>query len=365
VTEDAQVFISYLNDDGTVDFNTLARVPRGAQQERDMTQAILRLLISGSIHVYFEMGSGGRDPLDETQEGISGINAGMQESGLVTLPLSLREIAAANGSIPADASAVIFARPLVDLTDAEIAVLDRYLERGGALFIMTDVLYSDNPFLQQNGAFNAYLWENYGIRALDAVVVEAPNASSATPLDIIAAYVYTTTSIAARLDPAQNPLLFSVARALEVTDPPPNVANGRITQSSEISYGETDLRTLGDTNTYTFDPNADLPPPLTTVVWAWDQTTDARILMVGDSSFVSNGSVLAATGNAVLFTDGVAWLTGMDEQISFGVQGYSVGVPMIFVDAGTLNLIGFVSILMLPGIVLVTGLAVWARRARR
>ena len=189
VEEDGQVFVSYLNDDGSVDFNTLARVPRTANQERDITQAILRLLISGSIRVYFNTGSGERDPLDSTQEGVSGINAGMQESGLVTLPLDLSDIAAANGDIPRDAGAVLFVRPLTDLTDAEIAVVDRYLARGGALFIMTDVLYNEDPFLKQDGAFNAYLWANYGIRALDAAVVESPDTSGETPLDIIAAYV--------------------------------------------------------------------------------------------------------------------------------------------------------------------------------
>lgn len=367
VEEDGQVFVSYLNDDGSVDFNTLARVPRTANQERDITQAILRLLISGSIRVYFDTGSGERDPLDSTQEGVSGINAGMQESGLVTLPLDLSDIAAANGDIPRDAGAVLFVRPLTDLTDAEIAVVDRYLARGGALFIMTDVLYNEDPFLKQDGAFNAYLWANYGIRALDAAVVESPDTSGETPLDIIAAYVYTATSLGERLDPAENPLLFSVARALQVDleTAPADIANGQITLSSEFSYGETDLRTLGDTNTYSYDPATDLPPQLTTVVWSWDQTTGAKILMVGDSNFVSNGSVLAASGNGVLFTDGIAWLTGMDEQIRFGVQGYSAGVPLIFIDSATLDLISFITLIMMPGVVLVAGLAIWARRVRR
>ncbi len=367
VAEDGQIFVSYLNDDGSVDFNTLARVPRTANQERDITQAILRLLISGSIRVYFETGNGERDPLDSTQEGVSGINAGMQESGLVTLPLDLGDIAAAGGDIPRDAGAVLFVRPLTDLTEAEIAVVDRYLARGGALFIMTDVLYNENPFLKQDGTFNAYLWANYGIRALDAAVVESPDTSGETPLDIIAAYVYTATSLGERLDPADNPLLFSVARALQVDleTAPADIANGQITLSSEVSYGETDLRTLGDTNTYSYDPTTDLPPQLTTVVWAWDQTTGAKILMVGDSNFVSNGSVLAASGNGVLFTDGIAWLTGMDEQIRFGVQGYSAGVPLIFIDSATLDLISFITLIMMPGVVLVAGLAIWARRVRR
>ncbi|MBE2272417.1 MAG: GldG family protein [Anaerolinea sp.] len=367
VNADAQVFVSYLNADGSVDFNTVARVPRGDNQERDITQAIARLLISGTITVYFDIGNGERHPLDTTQEGISGIDAGMNESGIITRELSLIQIANEGGDIPADARALLFVRPVLDLTQPEIIVLERYLARGGALFIMSDVLFSDNPFLQESGAFNTYLWERFGIRARDAVVVESPSASTDTPLDVIAAYTFTDTSIGARLDPAQNPLLFRVARALEVnlTSAPPTIANGQITLSSEVSYGETDLTTLGDTNTYSYDSATDLPPQLTTVVWAWDQATQAKILLVGDSNFVSNGAVLTASGNGVLFTDGIAWLTGIDEEINFTPQAYSSGLPLIFIDAATLNLIGFLTIILLPGVVLVFGLAVWARRVRR
>ncbi len=366
VTEDAQVFIAYANDDGSVNMNTLARVPRGTNQERDMTEAISRLLIAGSIRVYFETGNGTRDPLDGGQEGLAGINAGMQESGLVTLPLNLSEIAAAGGDIPDDAATVLFVRPLNDLSDDEIAVLDRYLARGGSLFLMADVLFNENPFLKQDGAFNNYLWERYGIRALDAAVVD-PAASGQTPLDVIAAYVFTATDIGARLDPANAPTLFSIARALEVNldSAPPNVANGQITLSSESSYGETNLTALGQTNTYAYDEGTDLPPPLTTVVWAWDQTTNARILLVGDSNFVTNGMVTRALGNGVLFTDGISWLTNFGEQITFAPQAYSVGVPLIFISQQTLDLIAFITIILMPGAVLVSGLAIWARRVRR
>ena len=49
-----------------------------------MTQAISRLLLSGTLTVYFDTGLGERDPLDTSQEGISGINNGVRESGLIT-----------------------------------------------------------------------------------------------------------------------------------------------------------------------------------------------------------------------------------------------------------------------------------------
>ena len=365
VNADAMVFLSYVNADGSTDLNSLARVPRSANQERDMTQAISRELIAGTLTVYFDTGLGERDPQDTSQEGISGIRAGVQESGLVAYPLDISALASSGEDIPRDAAAVVFARPTRDLTDAEIGVIDRYLQKGGSLLLLPDVLFNDDPFLKQNGAFNQYLWANYGIQALDAAVVD-PAMSGQTALDVMSAYVFPQTDIGARIDPNSNPTVFSLARALDVNlnSSPPNIANGRVIMSSDQSFGETDLKTLGETNSYHYDQGVDLPGPLTTVVWASNQQTNAKIVMVGDSNFVSNGLVLSG-GNGVLFTDSMAWLTGLGEKISFAPQAYGVGTPLIYVSTQTLDLIAFLTIILLPGAVLASGVAIWMRRSRR
>lgn len=367
VTQDGQVFISYLNADGTVDFNTLARVPRGPRQERDMTQAIARLLIAGTIKVYFAQGNGERSPLDPTSEGLSGVNAGIQESGLVTAPIDIIGLASVGGDIPNDAAAVIFSRPLRELTEDEIAVIDRYLQRGGSLFLMADTLYTDDAFMREDGAFNQYLWDNFGIRALDAVVVDMASSGS-TALDVISDSVFSENDIGARLNTEPGTVtMFRVARALEVNldSAPPNIANGRVIMSSPASYGETNLETLGATNRYAYDEGEDIPGPLTTVVWAYNQRTQAKIVLVGDSDFATNGLVQSPVGNGILFTDSLSWLSGLSERISFAPQAYAASLPLIFVSQQQLDVITFVTIILLPGATLVTGLAIWARRVRR
>ena len=368
VSDDGQVFISYINPDGSTDLTTLALVPRdttGDSQERDMTQAISRLLISGSLTVYFDTGLGERDPNDTTQSGISGIAAGVRENGLIVYSISLADIAKQNGDIPANAAAVVMTRPTDDLTDPEIGVIDRYMKQGGSLFLMADVLFNDNPFLRQSGRFNTYLWNNYGLRALDAAVVD-PAASGQTALDVISAFVYPQTDLGARLDPTKNPTVFHVARALQVNlaSLPPNVANGQVITSSQQSYGETDLKDLGETNTFHFDQGTDLTGPLTTVAWAANKQTNAKLVLIGDSDYVTNGQVLNG-GNGVLFTDSMSWLSGLSDQIRFAPQMYSVGVPLMFMSAQQLDLIAFLTVILLPGAVLASGLAVWLRRVRR
>ncbi len=366
-TFDGEVYLSYVNGDGAVDFSSLARVPLSGTQERDLTQAISRLLYAGTLTVYFDTGLGERDPLDSSAEGISGINNGVRESGLITYPLDLPQIAGIGGDIPNDASMVIFTRPLRDLTTNEIGVLDRYLENGGSLLLLADVLFTDELFMEEDGEFNRYLWDNFGVRALNRVVVD-PVASGQTPLDVIGAVMFDETDFSANLDPAINPTLYRLIRAVDVNleSAPPDIANGRLFMSSEQSYGETNWLALGQTNTYQYDASSDVPGPQSLVVWSWNQATDARIILVGDSDFVSNGQVLLPSigGNGILFTNATSWLSGLNERITFGSQNFAVSMP-VFVDVPTRQFIRFAVVILLPGIVLVTGIAIYARRVRR
>jgi hypothetical protein len=363
------VFLSYLttNADGskTVDFASLARVPRqpGGAQEREMTQAILRLLRAGTLKVYFEVGHGELDPEDAGSQGLSGIHRGMQESGLITDAIDLIGLTVTGQQIPDDAATIIMARPVVDLRPQEIALLDAYLKRGGSLFIMADALLNEQAFLAANSEFNSYLWENYGIGALDAVIVDY-SSNLRTPLDIIGYQVFMSTDLGARLDPAQAPTLFRIARALNVSTEPP-VNNGVVIMSSTDSYGETDIRSLMETNTFEPDFENDFPGPLPIVAWAWDQATNAKILLVGDADFATNGFIGSSLGNAILFTDGVSWLTGFNEQVNFSPQAFVTGLPLIFISTQTLDIIAFITVILMPGLVLVSGLVIWTRRMRR
>jgi hypothetical protein len=364
---DGNVFLSYLNPDGSVDFSTVSQVPlsdpSSASQERDMSEAISRLLISGTITVYFDQSHAERDPLSAEPQGLSGIDNGIQASGLIPYPINISDLAKAGGNIPDNASAVILARPTTDFSDTEIAVIDRYLQKGGTLFIMADVLYNQDAFLNYAGLFNQYLWAHFGLRALDAAVVDEASHGQ-TQLDIASATVFTDNDIAQRLNQQNTPTLFKLARPLDVNPTPPEeVLNGKVIMTSQQSYGETDLKTLGETETFKYDEGKDIPGPLTTVAWAYNKTTGAKILLIGDSDFATN-SLVQTGGNGILFTDGLSWLTGFSDKVNFAPQGFVTGLPVIFVDAATLDVIAFITVILLPGLVFAIGLGIWVRRMR-
>jgi ABC-type uncharacterized transport system involved in gliding motility auxiliary subunit len=360
---DGQVFVSFLNEDGTVDFDTVSRVPRSNTQEADMTAAILRLLVTGNFTVYFETSKGGLDPLDNCQQCLSGATNGIRESGLVPLPISITEIAATGQDIPPVGSTIILARPTTDFTQAEIAVLDRYLQQGGSLFIMADVLYNEDGFLREDGLFNQYLWANYGIRALDAVAVD-PASSAETPLDVVSFAVFENNSITQRMNEQNLPSVFRLSRVVEANVTPPlDVTTGAAIMSSPDGFGERNLEALSQTNTYALEAEQDVAGPVATVVWANNSRTGARIALVGDADFATNGFV-ATGGNALLFTDIISWLTRFGESVSFAPQIYQTGLPVMFISGQELDVIAFLTTFLLPGVILGLGVIIWFRRAR-
>jgi hypothetical protein len=362
---DGDVFISYVNEDGTVNMESVSYVPMIGRQERDMTQAISRLLAAGNFTVYYDLAHGQLDPADESARGISIATSLLRVNGFNVGLIDLKALAATGTPIPQDATAVVLARPQEQLTPDVINTLDAYLNRGGALFIMADVMFTDAPFLAEDSLFNDYLWENWGLRMLDAVVVDE-GASGPTPLDVISAVIFDS-AITANIDPEMDRdsrTQFRLARPIEVNDEPP-VSNGRVIMSSPASYGETNLEALSQRNEYRFDPGEDIPGPLTTVAFAHDQNSDGKILLVGDSDFITNGQLRSPVGNALLFSDGIGWMTGFTEQVSFAPRAMAGEAPLIFVDTQTLDRIAFFTVIFVPGLMLVLGAGVWFYRSRR
>lgn len=359
---DGSVYVSYVNLDGSTDLNTLVPVTLTGTQERDMTNAILRLLNVGSTVVYFDNSLGELNPLDGSARGLSTLTTLLQGALIGTLPLDLEELAANGQQIPDIASAVILARPVMEPSPAAIAVLDQYLRRGGGLLILAD---TQTEFMTEGSPFSQYMWDNWGLRLMDAVVVD-DGLSGETNLDIIS-YAITDSEITASIDPAADlttSVQFRIARPIVVNENPP-VPNGSLIQTSPQSYAETNLGALFGSNTYGFTEGEDIRGPLTTVAYAEDSAnTGARIVLVGDSDFVTNGQILSPRGNTLLVDGALSWMSRYSDTVSISPEARITGLPVLFVASQTLDAIAFVTVIVMPGIALALGVFVWYRRSR-
>lgn len=365
IAQGYNVFLSFVNDDGTLRQETTIPLAITGRQEADITKGLRQLLVSGAFVVYFDTGLGEPDPLSNLQQDLSILNNYLRTNGLVTQSLDVAALAAAGGSIPADASAVMIVQPRRDMTAAEVAVLDAYLRRGGSLFIAADVFFTEDLFLKDGGPLNEYLWQYYGLRLRQEVVVD-PTASGQTPLDPISAAVFGNNQIGQNLNIAGQPQTatqFRLARAIELNENPP-VTNGSIIMTSPEAWGETDWQALSQLNAFSFDPAADRRGPLTTAAWAFDEATGAKVVLVGDGDFVTNGFIISPQGNAVLALDSLGWMTGYTEAVEFQPAAL-LTTPVLFVDSQTLDLIGFLTVILLPGAMLALAAAIYARRLRQ
>lgn len=359
-------FIGYTNDQGILDESTLIPVSNDTGQEEDMSEALAQLLVRGQFTVYFERSLETLDPEDNGQQGMSILNSILRTNGIVTQPLSFQDLIARNQEIPQDASALILARPQRRLTPTERALLDRYLQAGGAVFIAADFTPTADAFLSESDPFNADLWQNYGLRMLDAVVVD-PLASGQTALDILsAAVVGEDNQITYNLNQPDDPnsaVQFRLARAIEVNANPP-ISNGASIQSSPQSWGERNYADLIQRNTYVYDEGTDLAPALTTVAWANDETTGMKLVLVGDADFLTNGQARQPQGNATLFLNSIGWLTGFAQQVAFEPRIYTT-TPVLFVSGQDLNLILIGTLVVLPAVLIVGAILAYLRRFRQ
>jgi hypothetical protein len=363
---DGELFVSYLMPDGGIDFDTLTRVVPENNQERNITSAIVRLLEINRFKVAFDVSYGDIDPRDSSNRGYTGIINGLGANGIITESLDLANLAATGGDIAEDVTTVVLTRMRAPISDAAITVLDRFLNRGGSLLIMIDAEAGENPFLSESDSFNSYLWENFGLRALDAVAIDRVS-NAGTELDLLSYATSDGSSITTRINNPEDPqsrVLFRVARAIGI-DPTPPVSNGMVIATSEVSYGETDLVNLLGSNSYSFDVNEDVSGPVNVAAWANNEETGARVLLVGDTDWATNGLVRNPQGNGVLFTDGIAWLTGFGERLIFAPQGRATNLPTIFLSTQELDAIALITAVLMPGGMLLLGLGIWWSRMRR
>lgn len=364
--EDGDVFVSFLDENGNPDLSRYIYVTRGRGHERDMTEAIARLLISGEFTIFFDISYSSINPDDTGQQGITRVLNGLTLNGFNAGIMNLKEMEANGVEVPPEANAIVLTRMVEELSPGAIAILDRYLERGGALFVMADATFNENAFLAEDSPFNQYLWDNFGLKMLDAVIVDEM-VSGPSALDVVSVVLSDGSSITDGLnDPndASTQAQFRIARPVQIDTTPP-VTNGMVIQTSMGSFGETDIETLSTTNNYSFSREDDFVGPMNVAAWAHNQTTGARVILIGDSDFITNGQVVTPMGNSILFLDGVAWLTDYAEDVNFSFQPRITDVPLIFVSPQQLDMIAFFTVVFMPGVVLATGLFIWRRRNRR
>ncbi|ORE85236.1 hypothetical protein ATO7_15672 [Oceanococcus atlanticus] len=310
--------------------------------EPDITAALQRLGQTSSAHLVFLTGHGERDLQDDSQSGYTELSTLLQDKGLRVSRHSL-----ATESLPDDAQLVVLAAPQRALTPGEINSLQRYLDQGRNLLLLSDpglpvarelLATLGLKFLDGTLIYQDYEQLGSGHPAM-ALVAEYPAHALGQSLTDISAFA-------------------GAAGLMQLVDSPWN--STALLNSVPRSWLET-----GPMGTrLEFDQDADLMGPVS-FGFALERDQPAgtqRAVVIADSDFLANG-YLTQVGNRPLAVALFQWLVGRDDQIAIDLPpapDASLSLSPLATSA-----LAVVFVLALPLFFLTTGMLRWWLRRRR
>ena len=323
----------------------------GQQAEQDITAAILKLESDQTPVVCWAIGDGERDLKDTAKiQGYSDVAQQIVQDNFTTRDLLLSQAE----TVPPECGVVVVMGPAKGLSEAGARALTAYLAAGGRLLLALD------PWLDAatTAKYNEFL-KPFALSFSGGLVVDPDAAHSASNDPTTPAVTqYGNSPIAKNLN--NRVAFFPVSSAISGSGGADESVVA-VARSSDLSYliqePRQDLKKLA---------GKDLPGPL--VLMETVERTPLggkkqRIVLVGSSSVGENRALASSVVNTQLVTGSLDWLTEQEGLIS--IPPKPARNPSLTLTQEQQNTNIFVTMLLLPILVVVGGIAVWARRRTR
>jgi ABC-type uncharacterized transport system involved in gliding motility auxiliary subunit len=335
-----------------------------AEEER-LTNALVKVTRPGNPVVYFVKGHGERDISSSERTGMSQAKEQLEKANYTVKDLEL----ARTGKVPPDAAVVIVPGPRTDLLPPELTAIDDYLAQGGHVLVMADPLQADGL---------AKYVAKYGVTLGQDLVVEPSPIGRLLGVGPEVPLVMQYEQHPITKDMAKVMTGFPLTRSVSpAKTPPKGMTVTALAKTSADSWGETNLDGLRRGQPASRD-DKDTPGPVPVLAVTIEPTPapkvagqaeaddskkpKGRLVVLGTSTFASN-QALGFQGNRDLFLNIVAWLAGQEDEIA--VRPKDPRQNPIFATEAQKNAILWLSIVVLPGAVMVCGIALVVRRRRR
>ena len=359
-------------------------------EEREFTNALVNVMRDAQPKVCFLTGHGERS-IDDQDPRLGGSVLKQLLYGEAYRAERIA-IAITHAEVPPDCDVLVInglglKGPQADLHPEEIRAIQAFLDQGGRLLVLLD------PWQRLAGAYKQveqlcpWLEGRYGIMVGSNMVVSPtskwqvevssdtslfddplPDGSGGVPTSFVGG-LNGAHAITRNFDQR---MLMSAARTVRLGKGlPDRVVGAELLRTTPDFFAETDLATLGASGkAVQNDGEEGGPLPMAVAVTAKTnfqvgdsgQTRDARIVVVGDSDFVSNGQLTVIPGNLNFILNALAWLTESEELIAIRSTGKE-DPPIILSDFDERVLV-YISVLGTVQAVVAAGLIVflWRRK---
>lgn len=353
---------------GTVVLEYDGRVERVTSDgEQELTNGLIKVVQGTQHKVYFVQGHGEKSPDGSEREGYGAIAAALGSDNFAHDKLVLAQ----QKDVPADATVLIIAGPRNDFLQPEIEMLKAYMARGGKVFLLVDPPQEPGaPDLTNLIAFA----KEWGIDVGNNVVVDASGIGQmlGTGPEVPIAAKYNTHPITDRFNVLT---AYSLARSVTAN---PAGANNRFAQNlietSPSSWAESNIKELMTSGRVARETEqGDLAGPVSLAaavsVAAEKAPADpanpeakkpeSRLVVLGDSDFAAN-RWLGISGNRDIFLNTVNWLAQQENLIS--IRPKDPEDRRITLSADQDLRIRWLTIFIIPGLILAAGVHAWWRR---
>jgi ABC-type uncharacterized transport system involved in gliding motility auxiliary subunit len=330
--------------------------------EENLTNAIIKVAKGTKKVVAFIDGEGEADPDDaKAATGLNAFKQALEGEGFTVNKLFL----ASKPEVPADVNLVVMAGPTREISSHVIDALNAYLKRGGHLMVM---LRPAMPGTPDPEASLITMLGGWGLKVGDDVIVDQVLRLFAGPALGLNPVVntYGTHPITNGFNQRT---VFPMTRSVAPESPlKAGLTATELAKTSETSWAETDLVGIFQQQKASFDAGKDQkgPIPVADAVDADLKTLGfgkegqtARLVVFGSTEFADN-QFFNQFFNRDFTVNSVDWLAGEENAISIRPRTLHSSSFRLTVDQ--FSLVFALSVLMLPELLLILGIAVWWER---
>lgn len=324
-------------------------------EEEKITNALLKLTRDQKPVVYFLQGHGEHGLENVQKDGYSEVKKAIEAEHYEVKPLLL----AREPKVPSDAAVLVLAGPQKELLGEEWSALKSYVEGGGKLMLLVD---------PQGAPGAREFLEQFGLLLDDDIVVDRNSRLLGGDYLVPPITEYESHSITR--DFRQSPYLvyLPMARSVRAAEKPPEGCSVEvIARTGPGSWGEKDMERLkrGEAELNPEDIQGPVPVAAVASFVGQDTKKKGRILVVGDSDFISNAAIDPnRSGNQDFFLNGLNWLAEQEDLIS--IRPKSAPSRPVMLKPGQWTMIFLVVVVAFPLTILCGGImVVWSRRKKR